>query len=210
MTEKSVQTFNTVDSCSLTSQTPWRPAIGMMPSGRTPRSASQPDRLTGGSTSRCVVKSARDCRPESVMDSGEQRAASSSLEGEQSPWKYRVWVAGNGGSHYGLVGGVTPCSRSAPNQPQTCGRQGVGGRAERDRRLAPVERHRCGKDDLLFTARRLVQACRTSVRRFRGARSPGGLPAAGKFFSRSWERHHLGGGVDQPASIHTMTKQSGA
>jgi hypothetical protein len=38
---------------------------------------------------------------------------SSCLEGEQSPWKYRVRVAGNGGSHYGLVGGATPWSRSA-------------------------------------------------------------------------------------------------
>ena len=171
--------------------------------------ANQPDRLPG--RPHLGASSSQGGIAGRVL-SGIRQAAEGfvNLEGEQSPWKYRVCIVGNNGSHYGLVGGVTPCSRSAPNQPQTCGRQGVGGRAERDRRLAPVERHRCGKDDLLFTARRLVQACRTSVRRFRGARSPGGLPAAGKFFSRSWERHHLGGGVDQPASIHTMTKQSGA
>jgi hypothetical protein len=51
-----------------------------------------------------------------LMEPGEQRAVSQSLEGEQSPWKYRVRFAGNGGSHYGLVGGATPWSRSAPQK----------------------------------------------------------------------------------------------
>jgi hypothetical protein len=78
-----------------------------------------------------------------------------SLEGEQSPWKYRVRIAGNGGTHYGLVGGETPWSRLALNTNRAgfglvSGRCcGVDGRAARDTD-APSGAHRSrGTDDAL-------------------------------------------------------------
>lgn len=51
-----------------------------------------------------------------LRDPAQQRQVSSRLEGDQSPWKYRVCVTGNGGTHYGLVSGETPWSRSAPGR----------------------------------------------------------------------------------------------
>jgi len=47
-----------------------------------------------------------------VIRARDAAGGTASLEGEQSPWKYRVFVARNGGGHYGLVGGAKPRSRS--------------------------------------------------------------------------------------------------
>lgn len=73
------------------------------PTGQTPHPLRTSVRGEGGEGSRTGF----------LRDPAQQREVSSCLEGDQSPWKYRVWVAGNGGTHYGLVGGETPWSRSA-------------------------------------------------------------------------------------------------
>lgn len=71
---------------------------------------------------------------------------SSSLGGEQSPWKYRVSVAGNGGRHYGLVDGARPWSRSAAGRwlerdlRRTSKHRGVGDNGRR----ATAAVMRCG------------------------------------------------------------------
>jgi hypothetical protein len=112
--------------------------------------ASRPDRLPGSRAPRCQVKPGRDRRSHPFRGAGWQREVSVRLEGEQSPWKYRVWTAGNGGPHYGLVGGARPWSRSARNRTGLgLVRERVGGRATRDGarlRVCTVERHRCSRD----------------------------------------------------------------
>jgi len=71
------------------------------PAGQTATAARQA-RLERGTEAGMVGAAARLAHGVGTM------AARTNLGGEQSPWKNRVSVAGNGWRHYGLVGGATP------------------------------------------------------------------------------------------------------
>jgi len=57
----------------------------------------------------------RDCRSDGLFTfvyiPSDRRRWERTLKGKQSPWKDRVSAPGNGGRHYGLVGGARPWSR---------------------------------------------------------------------------------------------------
>jgi hypothetical protein len=125
---------------SLTSNTPWRPTSnGHALSGAcvAPGQRVRPDRLRDSSST--SVQS-RVTEGWSVALSRERRGwrtDTSSLGGEQSPWKYRVCGSGNGAARYGLGSGARPWSRSGATA-RGCART-AGGQGPRRRGAAAGE-----------------------------------------------------------------------
>jgi hypothetical protein len=159
-------------------------------------SADRPDRLPD----RLTVKSGRDGESGSLAEPGEQRKAPSSLGGEQSPWKYRVWNTGNGGLHYGLVGGATPWSRSALAATTVrSGTWSVGGGAECERGV-PSGAHRSKGTDAV-KARAPGNRRRRWVQSELRARQNVVLRCDGLWRACSPD------GMDQPSSVRMTTRQ---